>query len=108
MNSCDGSLSVGACRADPGIVLALVSGGPPAQAKRSSAKAKQHPALKWEACEDAPAVQCSTLRVPLDWSRPEGPEVSLALTRLPARDRDHRVAPCCSTVAVRAVPARRS
>jgi pimeloyl-ACP methyl ester carboxylesterase len=74
-----------------GIVLALVPGGPPAQAKRSSAKAKQQPALTWEACEDAPAVQCSTLRVPLDWSRPEGPEVSLALTRLPASDRERRV-----------------
>ena len=73
------------------IALALVAGGPPAQAKGSSAKAKQQPALKWEACEDAPAVQCSTLRVPLDWSRPKGPEVSLALTRLPARDRERRV-----------------
>src|SRR5262245_3017531 len=74
-----------------GIVLALVPGGPSAQAKGSSAKAKQQLALKWEACEDAPEVQCSTLRVPLDWSRPRGPEVSLALTGVPARDRERRV-----------------
>jgi pimeloyl-ACP methyl ester carboxylesterase len=47
--------------------------------------------LKWKACEDAPAVKCSTLRVPLDWSRPKGRKISLALTRLRARDRKRRV-----------------
>lgn len=56
-----------------GIAPALVLGGPPAQAKGSSAKAKQQPALNWEACDDAPSVQCSKLRVPLDWSQQGGP-----------------------------------
>jgi len=51
----------------------------------------QAPRLTWRACKDAPGVQCATLRVPLDWSRPSGPQVSLALTRLPARDPVHKV-----------------
>lgn len=49
------------------------------------------PRLSWEACEGAPAVQCSTLRVPLDWSRPGGAKVSLALTRLPATNPKRRI-----------------
>ena len=36
-------------------------------------------------------MQCATLRVPLDWSRPSGPEVTLALTRLLATDPARRV-----------------
>jgi pimeloyl-ACP methyl ester carboxylesterase len=74
-----------------GVAVAVLPAGGPAQAQGSSVKAKSRPALKWAACEDAPAVQCSTLRVPLDWSRPRGPKVSIALTRLPARDRQRRV-----------------
>ena len=38
----------------------------------------------------ATAAQCSTLWVPLDWSRPGGTEVKVALSRLRATDRGHR------------------
>jgi pimeloyl-ACP methyl ester carboxylesterase len=54
-------------------------------------RAPARPRLRWKACEDAPTVQCATLRVPLNWSRPQGPKVSLALTRRPAADRSRRV-----------------
>jgi pimeloyl-ACP methyl ester carboxylesterase len=54
-------------------------------------RAPTPPRLRWEACEDAPAVQCATLRVPLDWSRPRGAKVQLALTRLRATDRRRRI-----------------
>ena len=47
--------------------------------------------LAWEACEGAPGVQCATLRVPLDWSRPRGAKVKLALTRVRATDRRRRI-----------------
>jgi pimeloyl-ACP methyl ester carboxylesterase len=47
--------------------------------------------LRWEACEGAPAVQCSTLRVPMDWSRPRGRKVRLALTRVRAGNRRRRI-----------------
>jgi pimeloyl-ACP methyl ester carboxylesterase len=49
------------------------------------------PKLDWRACRGAPRVQCATLRVPLDWSRPSGREVTLALTRLRATDPTRRI-----------------
>ncbi|GHH90222.1 alpha/beta hydrolase [Streptomyces capillispiralis] len=52
-------------------------------------------ALDWGRCkggEDAPAPgddwQCATLRVPLDWAKPDGPTVGLALIRAKATGDD--------------------
>jgi pimeloyl-ACP methyl ester carboxylesterase len=80
-------------------VAALVGASPPSGARGATgspagpaqAKAWRAPKLTWEACEGAPGVQCATLRVPLDWSRSRGAEVSLALTRLPATDPKRRI-----------------
>jgi pimeloyl-ACP methyl ester carboxylesterase len=47
--------------------------------------------LKWATCEGVPGAQCATLRVPMAWSRPKGAKVDLALTRLRATDRSHRI-----------------
>ena len=52
--------------------------------------------LSWHDCHTAdtsPRLQCATLRVPLDWSRPGGTKISLALDRLPATDPAHRIGP---------------
>lgn len=49
------------------------------------------PRLDWQPCHGAASVQCATLRVPVDWSDRSGPEVTLALTRLPASDPRRRV-----------------
>jgi pimeloyl-ACP methyl ester carboxylesterase len=54
-------------------------------------RAPTPPRLRWEACEGAPAVQCATLRVPMDWSRPRGRKIRLALTRVRAGDRRRRI-----------------
>jgi pimeloyl-ACP methyl ester carboxylesterase len=40
------------------------------------------PPLQWEGC--GRGVECATLVVPLDWSRPDGPTVSLAVGRVRA------------------------
>ncbi|MGW7104076.1 alpha/beta hydrolase [Streptomyces sp. NPDC054838] len=59
-------------------------------------------ALKWEACEaptnaqgggQAPGKdwQCATLDVPLDYAKPEGETIPLALIRAKARDKDKRI-----------------
>jgi pimeloyl-ACP methyl ester carboxylesterase len=37
--------------------------------------------IDWQPCPDAPGVECGTLTVPVDWSRPSGPEIGLALAR---------------------------
>jgi pimeloyl-ACP methyl ester carboxylesterase len=43
------------------------------------------PRLDWQPCGDeAPGFECATVQVPLDYDRPRGAKISLALTRLPA------------------------
>jgi pimeloyl-ACP methyl ester carboxylesterase len=53
-------------------------------------------ALRWHDCHtaDTPArLECATLAVPLDWSDPDGPTITLALDRLAATDPAHRIGP---------------
>jgi pimeloyl-ACP methyl ester carboxylesterase len=49
------------------------------------------PAIAWQPCPEDTAVQCGTVSVPVDWSRPNGPRLELALARRPASDPTHRV-----------------
>jgi pimeloyl-ACP methyl ester carboxylesterase len=78
--------SVALCAAVP------ASGGSGASMPaRLTARGWHAPNLNWRGCQSAAGVQCATLRVPLDWSRPSGPEVTLALTRLLATDPTRRV-----------------
>ena len=58
---------------------------------RFSARGWHAPHLTWRACQGPVSVQCATLQVPLDWSHPSGPEVTLALTRILATDPARRV-----------------
>jgi pimeloyl-ACP methyl ester carboxylesterase len=43
------------------------------------------PGIAWRPCappnDQDPALQCATLSVPLDWSRPDGPRIDLAVNR---------------------------
>jgi pimeloyl-ACP methyl ester carboxylesterase len=47
--------------------------------------------IDWSACDKSPQTQCGTLRVPIDWSKPSGATVSLAVARRPAKDQQQRV-----------------
>ncbi|HEU5419120.1 MAG TPA: alpha/beta hydrolase [Streptosporangiaceae bacterium] len=43
------------------------------------------PALAWRSCAQlAPRLQCASLKVPLNYAKPGGRKITLALTRLPA------------------------
>lgn len=47
------------------------------------------PSINWGACDDAllerdPAFECGTARVPLDYRKPSGTKIELAVSRLPA------------------------
>ncbi len=44
----------------------------------------QPPALDWTSCTQGAGLQCATLQVPLDWTRPDGEQIDLALARRPA------------------------
>ena len=57
------------------------------------ASARQAPSaeLAWAACGEAPGVQCSTQQVPLDYDRPDGEAISIAVARVPAKDQANRI-----------------
>ncbi|WP_117212203.1 alpha/beta hydrolase [Allorhizocola rhizosphaerae] len=57
------------------ISTAIIIATGPAQA------AGPRSAIDWQPCPDAPGVECGTLTVPVDWSRPGGPTIDLALAR---------------------------
>ena len=48
------------------------------------------PDLSWSACGDAPGVQCTTARVPLDYDHPRGRSISLFVAKSSALDPAHR------------------
>ncbi|MFJ1901497.1 alpha/beta fold hydrolase [Streptomyces sp. NPDC088115] len=53
----------------------------------------QTAALRWAPCDDAanPGAECATLSVPVDWDRPDGPELGLAVARRKATEPGARV-----------------
>jgi pimeloyl-ACP methyl ester carboxylesterase len=55
------------------ITVSSLFVAPPAQAATSR--------IDWRPCPDAAGVECGTLRVPVDWSRPRGAAIDLALAR---------------------------
>ncbi|MER7132694.1 alpha/beta hydrolase [Streptosporangium saharense] len=59
----------------------------PESATRSSGR---H-GIVWEQCEQDPAVECGTLSVPIDWARPYGRTVELALARRRAAAPEARI-----------------
>jgi pimeloyl-ACP methyl ester carboxylesterase len=69
------------------LVAALAAGPPGASAQRSS----RVPALKWQACRNAAGFQCASASVPKDYTSGAKGKIRLALTRLPATDRQHRI-----------------
>ena len=70
------------------VVLAGCSGGAPQASGATSSDAPTGSAsssLSWHSCtaQQAP-MQCASLQVPLDYSRPDGRKITLALSEVPA------------------------
>ncbi|MGI5268333.1 hypothetical protein ACQEUU_04225 [Nonomuraea sp. CA-218870] len=42
--------------------------------------------IAWTPCEEEPAADCGTLTVPIDWSKPDGAKVDIAVARRKATD----------------------
>jgi hypothetical protein len=62
---------------------------PPAASGTGSAAV---PELDWAACAEAPApFECATAVVPLDYDKPKGRQITLALSRLPAGDPSRKI-----------------
>lgn len=71
--------------AGPAVAAPPASGGLPAATQVHAPV----PRLAWTDCGDG--LQCATARVPLDYDRPTGPTITLALAKLPATDPAHRI-----------------
>lgn len=67
--------------------MTLVTGAGAANAEPAAPAAS----LAWAPCPDNPEGQCGTLRVPLDWSRPKGQRIDLAVARHLATDPARRL-----------------
>ncbi|MGW2150772.1 alpha/beta hydrolase [Nonomuraea bangladeshensis] len=71
-------------------VLALTAflPAPPAAA---AAAATGQGGIAWAPCEEEPSAECGKLTVPIDWSKPDGPTIDLALARRKATDPAARI-----------------
>ncbi len=49
--------------------------------------------IAWKACpaDYGTLVQCASIEVPLDWDKPDGQKITVAIDRLPAGDPAHRI-----------------
>jgi pimeloyl-ACP methyl ester carboxylesterase len=64
------------------LAALLATGG---QAPRVAAQAA--PPLQWAPCDDIPGdIQCAFIQAPVDYARPDGPQIPLRLGRLPNTD----------------------
>jgi pimeloyl-ACP methyl ester carboxylesterase len=61
----------------------------PAVSAQAGSAGPVAPRLSWADCGDG--FECTTAQVPLDYDRPRGSTISLALVRLPASDPGHRI-----------------
>jgi hypothetical protein len=70
------------------LTLTLAGLQPRAGAAPSSAVDASPPpqALRWTPCPDLPDTECATIQVPIDYARPDGPQLPLRLGRVPAAD----------------------
>jgi pimeloyl-ACP methyl ester carboxylesterase len=63
--------------------------GTPASAGTPAPAAVAAPTLSWTDCGDG--LQCATMPVPLDYDKPHGPTITVAVSRLPAADPQRRI-----------------
>ena len=75
--------------AAPVALVAGVLAAAPATAGPATGGSPPVPRLTWTACDDG--FECTRATVPLNYAEPHGRTISLALIRLPATDRAHRI-----------------
>ncbi len=59
--------------------------GPPASPEASPVYQQS---VTWKTCGD---LECASIKVPVDWSQPDGDTIDLAMSRRPADDQDARI-----------------
>jgi pimeloyl-ACP methyl ester carboxylesterase len=81
----------------PLLMFALIGPAMPGVAQAAQPAPKAVDSIAWGPCapeDEAPErVVCGELRVPIDWRKPHGPSITLALAKLPATDPARRIGP---------------
>ncbi|MFG3338570.1 alpha/beta hydrolase [Glycomyces sp. NPDC048151] len=67
--------------------LALV----PSAAIAETPGTEGHSSIDWQPCAEAPEFDCATIEVPLDYTKPRGPKIEIALARRLATNPDERI-----------------
>ena len=78
----------------------------PALLLLSTASPAHAAAVKFTPCLKAKDFDCAKVRVPLDYDKPSGAQLKIAVSRLPAKDRKHKLGsifinyggPCCGAI----------
>ncbi|MFC9879436.1 alpha/beta fold hydrolase [Streptomyces libani] len=85
------ALTAGAVLATPMLATPVVA-APALAASGRTAPTAPTGHITWRPCTDAgfPGMQCGTMRVPVDWSKPRAAQLDLALVRRKADDPAHR------------------
>ena len=73
-----------------GAVMVLAVTGIPVTSARAETAPARSSTIEWRACGDDGKAECATLRLPVDWARPDGPTFGLAIARRKALDPDAR------------------
>jgi pimeloyl-ACP methyl ester carboxylesterase len=79
-----------------GLLAVTVAGGfgPAVGVQANDAAATARPPnvhIAWTPCPNAPTKQCGAMRVPVDWSKPRGEQMTVAVARRPADDQARRI-----------------
>nr|SBO91749.1 proteinase (secreted protein) [Nonomuraea gerenzanensis] len=69
------------------MAMATLSSVAPANAETTEATRT----ITWAPCEEEPTAECGKLTVPIDWSKPDGPTVDIAVARRKATDPAARI-----------------
>ncbi|MFF3399903.1 alpha/beta hydrolase [Streptomyces sp. NPDC002659] len=74
------------------LALAVVM---PTLADAHEASVESAAQIAWADCGEGsvPGAQCAQMEVPLDWTKPGGKKITLALSKLPALDKENRIGP---------------
>lgn len=75
--------------AAPQISAAAKKSAKTSKTEKRRSKAVKTPKLKWYKCYDY--ARCATVRVPLDYDKPKGKKVELALLKVPAANKKKRI-----------------
>ncbi|WP_187776180.1 alpha/beta hydrolase [Antrihabitans cavernicola] len=69
------------------LACALLGGS----ATACTTTAEPAPTIDWSPCAQHPDVECASVRVPIDWARPDGDSIEMAVARRTATDPAHRI-----------------